>query len=327
MRIPVALSLLLLLGACTALSMDDQKRLASLQHNARLYYEGGNFEQALQVIERGLELRADDYNLNALKGMILLRQSGPTGSTDPRRLDAAAAQFEMVYDWRSASSHDRYTLFGFALTRQKQGLRHLGEAVQHEGTVKRQGDTAEGQQAKEAGKEARERADESFDQATALFEVLLERGELVRLCHYHLMQLAGSRGRADEAFKQGEDYLKAAKDQDDFLRKEYDRTLQPDYEQEKLRELQRLQAQEIEVRTFLANLHYDRKEYDKALEHLDAVLKLDPRRSSDYYNRGRILRELGQAERAKGDFRTFLATTDLPADNERRRDALRALER
>jgi tetratricopeptide (TPR) repeat protein len=325
MRTPIPL--LLLLSACTALSVDDQKRLASLQHNARLYYEGGNFDQALQVIERGLELRSDDYNLNALKGMILLRQSGPTGSSVPKKLDAAAAQFEMVYDWRSPSSHDRYTLFGFALVRQKQGLRHLGESLQLAGTAKRQGDAEQGRAAQEAAAAAREQADEYFDQATGMFEQLLERGELVQLCHYHLMQIAGSRGRAGEAFRQGDLYLAAAKKQDEFLRTEYEKTRVADYEQEKLRELQKLQNEEIEVRTFLANLHYDRKEYQKALDHLDAVLKLDPRRSSDYYNRGRILRELGEADRARSDFRTFLATTDLPADNERRRDALRALER
>jgi hypothetical protein len=59
---------------------------------------------------------------------------------------------------------------------------------------------------------------------------------------------------------------------------------------------------------------------------LDRVLQIDPARSVDYYNRGRVLLELQRQSTAKDDFRKFLATTNLPADNQKVTFAMAALK-
>jgi len=76
----------------------------------------------------------------------------------------------------------------------------------------------------------------------------------------------------------------------------------------------------------LAQMYYDEKAYEKSREMLDRVLKLDPSRSVDYYNRGRVLMALGEKALAKADFRKFLATTDLPTTSDKTTLALRALD-
>ena len=48
--------------------------------------------------------------------------------------------------------------------------------------------------------------------------------------------------------------------------------------------------------------------------HDNRVLELDPSRSVDYFNRGKVLLELRRNEDAKEDFRRFLRLTNLPPD-------------
>jgi tetratricopeptide (TPR) repeat protein len=81
------------------------------------------------------------------------------------------------------------------------------------------------------------------------------------------------------------------------------------------------------VRALVADWHFHRKEFTLALTHIDRALELDPTRSDNYYNRGRLHTEMQAWDLAKADFRRFLATSRLPATSPRMTRATKALLR
>ncbi len=319
-------ALLLLVCACTTLSTDDRSELANYQQQAALFYEGGRYGQALGQIERGLEIEPDDYKLNAIKGAILLLSSGDAQGTDHKLLDEATAILERVFDERSPSRHEPYLLLDYARALQKQGLRHLGESVRLVGQATRA--TADD------AATLREQADEEKATATVLLEQadellghLIERGDYLRLAYNHRLQIARQLGKDDEFLVASAAYFEQAKKAQEVTKKRIEDTPSVEYENQELLSLRRLRDEELGVRSLVAEFHYGRKHYAEALEHQNRVLEIDPQRSVDYYNRGRILLELKRAEDAKSDFRRFLATTPLPATSDKSAFALQALAR
>jgi tetratricopeptide (TPR) repeat protein len=314
-----SLPLLFVFAACTALSPDERQQLASYQSNAQLYFDGGKLDQALGMIQRGLELDPYDYKLRSLQGATLLRQSGPPLGGDHSKLDAALADLEQVYGWRAPERHDTHLLFFYALARQKQGLRLTAEAARQQGAARNSAAATGAAAATEAS------AQQEFAAAAEVLQIVLDRGEQLRLCHYHLMQIAALTHDADGVVRHGNAYLDAAGKEQALRRSNYERTTVLPYESEQKTALETLRDEEIQVRTFLANRLFDQKDYALALTHVDAVLALDPTRSANHYNRGRILRLLGRTEEAKADMRKFLATTTLPPDNPKVVDAVEIL--
>jgi tetratricopeptide (TPR) repeat protein len=96
--------------ACAGVSRQQDRELASYQSNAQIYFENGNFDQAWNMVERGLLIDPDDYKLRALKGAILLRRSGPPLGDEHANLDASLQEFTEIYDWRAPVRHDHYVL-------------------------------------------------------------------------------------------------------------------------------------------------------------------------------------------------------------------------
>lgn len=314
---------LLLLCACSTLSYEDRDQLALFQRNAQFYYEGNRLDQALGQCDRGLELDPDDYKLNTIKGAILLKSSGSALGQDHRMLDEATAVLERVFEARSANRHEPSLLMTYALALQKQGRRHLGQAV----SLRDQATRAQDKQPllDEASK-AQAAANDKLRQARGLLDVLVERGELLRLCHYHSLLIAQDL-RDTEAFDvAAKAYLEQLAKEQQAVERNITQTPIPGFEQEQLQLRQTLKQEELEVRVLLAEQHYTRKQYEPALAMLDRVLEIDPSRSVDYYNRGRVLLELNRQQDAKNDFRKFLATTNLPADNQKTTFASTALK-
>jgi tetratricopeptide (TPR) repeat protein len=122
-------ALLLLLCACNSLSIEQRNELAQIQERAKNYFDRGLIAQAIGQIDRGLELAPEDYQLNTLKGTILLRQSSSALGQDHRLLDEATALLEKVFETRAANRHEPYLLFNYALAQEKQGRRNLGESI------------------------------------------------------------------------------------------------------------------------------------------------------------------------------------------------------
>jgi tetratricopeptide (TPR) repeat protein len=311
-----------LIPACAS-SNEKQRQLANFQRTATLYYEGGRFDQAMLQIERGLDVEPDDYKLRSLRGTILLRTSESASGTDHRRLDEATAELAEVYDQRSDRRHEPYLLLYYALARQKQGRRLLGESIRLADQAQRAGaapDTAD------KAKAAADKARTELLAARELLDVLVERGDVPRLTRKHLFQVALDLQDEPQADLQAKAYFEQMAKEQEAIQKEIERTPNLAYEREQVRVLGELRAEELEARALMAQLCFEKKDYPLARTMLDRVLELDPSRSVDYYNRGRVLLALGEREAAKTDFRKFLATTDLPATNEKTTIALRALD-
>lgn len=314
---------LLLLCACSSLSYEDRDQLALNQRNAQYYYEGNRLDQAMGQCERGLEIDPDDYKLNTIKGAILLKTSGSALGQDHRMLDEATAVLAQVYESRSPNRHEPSLLMTYALALQKQGRRHLGEAVSLRDQATRAQDK---QPLLDQASRAQEQANDKLVQARDLLEVLIERGELLRLCHYHTLLIAQDL-RDTEAFDAAaKAYLEQLAKEQEAVERNITQTPIPGFEQEQLQLRQTLKQEELEVRVLLAEQHYLRKQYEPALAMLDRVLEIDPSRSVDYYNRGRLLLELNRQQDAKEDFKRFIQTTNLPADNQKRTFAATVLK-
>lgn len=316
-------ALLLLLCGCTTLSHDDEQQLASYQRQAKLYFEGGSLDQAMDQVDRGLAIDPDNYQLLAMRGTVLLKLSGSAMATDHRRLDEATRVLEEVYDMRSPYRHEPFVLLPFALALQKQGRRHLGEELRLRGQFSRQlhdrDDLIQAERQRDAARELLQRAD-------GVLDVLVERGELLRSTWNHKMQIAADLGDDVAFVAAANSYLAQAQRDQDAVRAEIRRTLVPAYESEQLQRLRELENEELEVRALLAGHHYQRRQFAPALVQLDRVLELAPQRGLDYYNRGQVLLELGRAEDAKADFRKFLALSGLPETHEKVTFASRVLD-
>lgn len=316
-------ALLLLLCACSSLSSEQRDQLASHVRNAKFYYEGGRLDQALGQIDRGLSLDPDNYTLRTLRGAALLRQSSSALGTDHRMLDEATAILQDVYEERSPARHEPSLLLSYALALQKQGRRHLGEEVRLRGQASR---SAEPDDLIAQADEQRSGALERLHAARAALEVLVERGEVVRVAHNHLMQIAHDLGDDVGFAAAGTAYLTQCSKDQAAVRTEIERTKEPVYEAEQIQNLRAMQNEEIGVRSLIAEHHFARQQFEQALTHLDRILEIDPQRTVDYYNRGRVLLEMHRNDDAKADFRRFLAMPEVPASAEKRSLALRALD-
>jgi hypothetical protein len=312
---------LLFLCGCTTLSSEQMDRLEICQRNAPLYFDGNKLGQALIQVERGLEIDPDDYKLNVIKGAVLLRAS----DRDPKMLDQATEILERVYDWRSPMRHEPYELLYYGLARQKQGLRNLGEAIRLEDRAARAPDKQRHDEFADKAAAQRALATTELRKADELLSHLIERGELLRMVHNHRLQIARQLGD-DETFEiSAKAFLEKMKEERAVVEADVKRTIIPDYEVQQYRYLIDLKAEELDVRALYADWLFNRKSFEKALEQMDLVVKLDPTRSDNYYNRGRVRLELKDLDNAKSDFRRFLATSQLPASSSKKTFATKAL--
>jgi|GEM_PF-6948158 len=309
----------LLLCSCHTITTEDQATLTACQRNAPIYFEGGKLEQAMIQAERGLEIAPDDYKLNAIKGAIMLRAS----ERNSKLLDRATAQLAEVYDRRSPMRHEPYVLLYYGLAQQKQGLRNLGEAIRLEGRARRSADKRAEFTAQ--AKEQRALANSCLEQADDVLSDLLDLGALLRIAHKHRLQIALQRGDEQKFEVSAEAFLKESASEQAFVRSEVERTQATKYEAERYAYLLELRSEEVEVRALYADWLFDRNQLEGTLAQLNRVLELDPKRSNDYYNRGRVLMALERKDAAKRDFRMFLSMSNLPDDNDKKTYAVHAL--
>ncbi|MCK5942582.1 MAG: hypothetical protein KAI24_11465 [Planctomycetes bacterium] len=313
-------ALLLLLCGCSTLSPEQEEMLVTCKRNAPIYFEGGKLEQAMIQVERGLDIDPEDYKLNAIKGAILLRAS----ERNPKLLDRATRQLEVVFERRSPLRHEPYVLLYYGLAQQKQGLRSLGEAIRLEDRARRTPDKRDELLAQ--AQQQREQAEQRLEDADGLLQHLLDLGALLRVTHKHRLQIALQR-RDDKQFEESaKAFLKESAKEQAVVRAKVENTLTPQFEAEQTALLQDLRAEEIEVRALYADWLFDRRQLEATLAQLDRVLELDPKRANDYYNRGRVLMALERKDAAKRDFRLFLSMSQLPDDNDKKTYAVHALQ-
>ena len=180
---------------------------------------------------------------------------------------------------------------------------------------------------KDKAKADREQATALLVTADGLLAELVQRGELLRLAHNHRLQIALQRGDDPAFLTESTAYLKQAEEAQKVTKKRIEGTKNVDFENEQFAVLRQLRDEELQVRTLVAEFHYSRRQFKEALVQLDRVLQADPRRFVDYYNRGRVLLELGEPDRAKSDFRRFLADPSIPTSSEKAAFAMKAIDR
>ncbi len=315
--------------ACSPLSQEEKNQLAECQQNAATYWGGGMLDQCLGMAEKGLEIDPEDYKLSTLKGMVWLRQASDDRYTDEqegRLLQKAEEQLATVYEWRSPSRHEGFLLLGYGMALQARGIRRMQDAIRDRDAARSLGERAKGHAERlERAEEAEAEGRETLGRARSVFDVLIERGDLMMLAHYHLMQVAAGLDQPDLVLTHGNQYLDAVRRFQEVNQSRIEASSTATFERELRKEQDRIRSQELDVRVFLAKTLYDQKNYAAAVVHLDAVLAANPSRTTDYFNRGRCLRELGQSDRAREDFRRFVATSNLPASNPRMVEAVQFL--
>ncbi len=317
---------LLLLAACSSLASQEAQRLAAYQRNAALFFDGGKWAQAMIQIDRGLELAPDDYKLNSMKGGILLLAASQGDRTDRKQLDEATALLATHFESRSLDRHEPHLLLNYARALQKQGLWRRGEAARLDGQAGRATADAAAALRRQADDE-RAQSNDLLLRADTLLQALVERGEMLRFAQNHRLQIALQRGDDATFLAATKAYCEQSDKAQQLTKARIDQAQNVDFERQELDTLRELRAEELEVRAVAAEFHFQRKQYAEALVHLDRVLEVDPRRFIDYYNRGRVLLELGRADDAKNDFRRFLADPATPMASDRATFALRALDR
>ena len=313
---------ILLLASCGIFgSSEDEQALARYQRNAALYYEGDRFDQALDQVRRGLELYPDDYKLNLVRGWCLLRQT-----SDSRLLGPAAEQLDRVMELRDVGEQEPQALLGYAIVHGRMGFEELGRAEQLRSEARRlkmTGDELERRQEEATRLETDGRA--NLDRAETQLQHLIHDGERILEAHYNMMYVKVWRNDYAGAIEHGNAYLARVATLQDSIRQDLERTLNIDYERELRVRLQRRIDEELEVRAFLANLHYKHGHHELVVEQLDEVLLKNPQLYNEYYNRGRSELALGKSAEAKRDLEKFLATTQLPRENDEVQTALRLL--
>lgn len=311
----------LLASACGVfgLSTEDRANLADHQERASLYWSANRLPQALDQVRRGLEIDPHDYRLNSVKGYCLMRQAkDPRFASTPARrralLDDALVAFDATLALRALDRHGPQVLLGDALLHEELARFMLEEKQQTEEESKRREINAQERALLQVRLEEYENEmARHLARAERDLQVLLTRGDTVRLAHKHMLSVKSLKGDYAGAVEHGQKFLEQVSQEQSAKQKVFETTLQVGREERAAQELTDLVNDELTVRSQLANLHYDRERYGLAVVELDHILTMDPSRSADYYNRANALYKAGRLDDAYLDVQKFLATHSLPA--------------
>jgi tetratricopeptide (TPR) repeat protein len=321
-RVLILLACLLAVSACTALGTEDRGRLTLYLENAAQYYDQRHYERAYQ--QWGKALDVDPLNDKARLGQAMaMYQLGLEES--PLGVDRLTAAEERLDELRNEDLDglEWQAELGFALVMDRWVDLYARKVRQLRYQREVEGATDEEELAiaeKELDKRARiaERA----------YRTVKDGGE--REAQYQLACLIGLakmtayRGE----FQQSLGHARAYEEQ--IVRS---KRLWRDAAERFPREAALWEAkldganrQEAELRDLIANVLFKLGRYTDAESELDVVLEIDPERASAYLNRGIMRQERKDWDRARQDFRTFLAMTARQDEDPSVIEARRRLE-
>lgn len=318
-------SLALLLGGCSAFGGTDETRekLSEFLLRARTYHEAGRQRQALDQVERGLELDPKDEKLRALKGFIYLQLA----REDVTYLEDALPLFEELGAASLFRSPPLEARLGLGMALQGLAQKDMAYAAQLERALQ-EGKVAPDKvaAAEKAVPEARARGTRELERAAEAYAWVLERQPDHILALYHQGLAHSSLGRSAEALDLLRAYIQvASRRRQAILDRELKMTLDKEREDQLWRNIRTLEAREKECRGLAANLLYKAGDYAGALAELDALLKMDPNLVHEFFNRARCHARLGNRGAAMEDFRRFVGGSLLPREDPRVREALEFL--
>ena len=315
---------LFLLASCSFFGSPKQndQDLAQHQSTASLYYEGNRYPQALDQVRKGLQIAPDDYKLLTIRAWCYLQLS----LASPSRLAQAAKEFERIMELRRLDSQSPQVLLGYGMCHEKIALTKRSEIVARREQLRRgKHDEAETAMATAEFSEIEASAAKHLREAEQLFTILVTRGDLLLQAQNQLMQVRALRKNYQGSLSAGTAYMERAQTQADNIQTKLGRTTVISYEAELHKQLNNLTDKMLTVREFLANVFFELGRIEEAAAELDTVIKIDPVRTSAYFNRAKILQRLDRKSDARRDYEKFLATTRLPPGSQQFTEAVKAL--
>lgn len=305
----VALSLAsFLLPGCTLwkhvrpLSGDEKKALYQYQNNARQFYEGGRFSQAIQQAQRALELDPGDENSELIVAWSHLY-------LDTRDdIWAAEREFRDLSGGGLFSKENREAVLGhgFALGRQGDFYEAAALAMEKEGAPAT--DSKKASQLSKLRKEAAAKYAEAIARLQRAYDLDPKATDALAA----LQQMYALQGNYEESVGYGKQFVEAASKSWPFWEKQIQRTDITAEEERMLRtRYESSRRKEIASRSLLASCRFKQERFSEALGELDALLQLDPERTEEYFNRALCREKVGDLSRALQDMETFLKKTTL----------------
>lgn len=324
MRTLRALTLLVCLAAtaCTALATEDRSRLTLYLENAAQYYDQQHYERAYQQWGKALEV--DPLNGKARLGQAMaLYQLGleesPTGVS---RLQAAEERLAELRDEDLDGLEWRAEL-GYALTMDRwvdlysRKVRQLRYQREVEGVT-------DEEELAIAETELERRARLAERSYRTVHDGGEREAQYQLACLIGLAKMTAYRGLYERSLAYARQYEEQIVQSKRFWRDQVERFPReaPLWEQK----LAGAEKQEAALRDLIANVLFKLERYTDAESELDVVLEIDPERASAYLNRGIMRQSRQDWDKARQDFRTFLAMTTRPAEDPSVIEARRRLQ-
>lgn len=292
------------------LTGDEERMLAQYEGNARQYYEGGQYERAIQQAQRALEL--DSGNETA---RLVLAWSHLQRDTRDDVWNAEPIFRKLSGGFFSKENREAVLGHGFALRRQGDFLAAAAERAAKESppsTVER----------------LREQAGEKYEEATGRLKRAYALDPEATDALAALQQIYALQGNYAESIRYGEQYVAAAAKSWPFWEKQILRTdISAEEERVVRARYESSRRKEIASRSLLASCQFKQEKYPLALTELDTVLQLDPDRVEEYFNRALCREKIGELIGAVQDMETFLKKTPLGFESSQVRKAYDSISR
>ncbi len=296
-----------LLAACGGLTPEEEEQIEDYRRRASQYYESGRPEdlgRAEQQARRGLALDPENAELNHILGRTLLKWQ------DGRHVVASLKYLELAYDldpqYRTAYSLGECHL--------RLGELRLKRAVTLELSAQElaEDETEARQELADRAASLRENAQDDLLDAESYLQIAVESNpgnifalRLMANAYAHL-------GRPEDSLDTIELLIAELVESRTWKNERLAMEALPLVEETMLRDrLKEDLEMEMEARGLAAAIHKAAKRYSASADMLTEILKLDPGREQEYYNRGMCRYWLGDLAAAHADMREFLRRTSL----------------
>ena len=299
-----------LLGACSSTSGPDPEQQLKLHREfAQTYYEAGQYEQAAQQIELGLEIEPGDDGLLLMMAWIHIKRGTPD--------DIGAA--EKLFRDLARGGDFRATL-GLGEALERKGVAYWESAAAVESGQR----TTTAADPTKRAVEMRKQAEKDWVESVKWYERTLELKAGSIQAINGLQRVWALRGDLQQSLKWSETLLAQSEKEVGFWRTELERPDLSAKEEAEYRRLLRgsaalLAETHLQASTSLVQL--GRKA--DAIPHLDAALELVPEQADIYSRRAQLNHELGRMREARDDVQQFIRRSALPVEHP---DMQRALD-
>ncbi|RMH05375.1 MAG: hypothetical protein D6702_00330 [Planctomycetota bacterium] len=294
----------LLLPACGGLTAEEEQLLEDFRARATQYYDANDLGRAEQQALRGLQIDPDHPVLNHIMGRTLLKYQ------DARHVAAARKYLEKAYELDPQYK----TAYSLGECRLRLAEFRVARAVALDERAAELGPDEVEARAELADRAERLRADSVEDLAAAekYLGIALEADPSNVWALRLLANTYAHQDRPEDALHALERLIEELRASRRWKNERLALEALPLVEEQSLRQRVREDIEmEIEARGLAAAIHKAAQRYAESAEQLSEILKLDPSRVQEYYNRGLCRYWLGDLAGAHADMREFLRRTDL----------------